>query len=220
MGEIRSIRFKMNKLILLFTMVSLACAATGQELCLRDYYCNQWDSLAYSNPRFDNNNELCAMVVLDAKNIFGIKVRGMILDSLRVGDTLYVYVPNRTKRLTINSTDHLPFCLDLVQLFHNNHGAVGGLTYHVSLMGNEPTNTKQERSKESNYLIFKSQVPISRLVVNGKEWAVTNFHKFSRLVPCGQYHYTASSIGHPDVKGSVVVIKSIGPVEVSLDFLK
>ena len=190
-----------------------------QEITISACSSDPKDSSAIYNPRFDLNDDLCALIIIHQHNIEGVQLKGAIVDSITKGSELYVYVPTRTKRATIFHNDYIPLTLDLNNLFGISNGVVGGKTYNIYLSGlNRQSAAPKERSKESNYVSFESNVPMTQIVLDEQVWPVNGKTEVSRLVSCGEYHYTASASGHPDVTGTVVVNKSIEPAVVKIHF--
>lgn len=209
----------MRKVVVCFLGVLLWQSMYCQEITISACYSDPKDSSAIYSPRFDLNEEVCALVVLHLHNLDNIQLKGAIVDSIAKETELFLYVPARTKRTTVFHKDYIPLTLNLNELFGVTNGVVGGKTYNIYLSGlNRQSAAPKERSKESNYVCFEANVPMIKIVLDEQEWPLNGKTKISRLVSCGEYHYTASASGYPDVIGTVVVKKSIEPVIVDIYF--
>ena len=206
----------MKQTILTLTLLLFFQTMHCQEVTVTASFHNPNDSSAIFNPKFDLNNEICALIVLHPHNLIGLQIKGAVVETQTVESEIYVYVPNRTKRLTVYHNDYIPMTLELNDLFGLANGVVGGNAYNIYLSGQN--NAPKERSKESNYLCFEANVPIASITIDGQVWSVNGKTKISRLVRCGEYNYIASAYGYPDVEGTVVVRKAIEPISVSLVF--
>ena len=206
----------MKKKAFIITCVLLYNMCFCQEIAISAVSTNPNDSSAIFNPKFDLNNEICALIVLHPHNLIGLQIKGAVVETQTVESEIHVYVPNRTKRLTVYHNDYIPMTLELNDLFGLANGVVGGNAYNIYLSGQN--NAPKERSKESNYLCFEANVPIASITIDGQVCSVNGKTKISRLVRCGEYHYIASAYGYPDVEGTVVVRKAIEPISVSLVF--
>lgn len=209
----------MKKNIACILCLMLGWSIYCQEITISACFSNPNDSLAIYNPRFDLNDEVCALLVFHLHNLEGVQVKGAIVDSVIQRSELRIYVPTRTKRATVFHNDYLPLALDLNELFGLSNGVTGGKTYNIYLSGaGERIVAQKKRSNESNYVCFESNVPMTQIILDEQVWPVNGKTKVSRLVSCGEYHYTVSAPGYPDVTGTVLVKKSIEPMEVSLIF--
>ena len=212
-------RFEMKKVIACVLCLLLGQSIYCQEITVSACFSNPNDSSAIYNPRFDLNDELCALIVIHLRNLDGVQVKGAIVDSITKGSELLVYVPTRTKRATVFHNDYIPLTLDINDLWGLSNGVVGGKTYDIYLSGvSERMAAPKKRSNESNYVCFESNVPMTQIVLDEQVWSINGKTKVSRLVSCGEYHYTVSASGYPDVTGTVVVKKSIEPVTVDIHF--
>ena len=157
----------MKKVIACVLCLLLGQSIYCQEITVSACFSNPNDSSAIYNPRFDLNDELCALIVIHLRNLDGVH----------------------------------------------------GKTYDIYLSGvSERMAAPKKRSNESNYVCFESNVPMTQIVLDEQVWSINGKTKVSRLVSCGEYHYTVSASGYPDVTGTVVVKKSIEPVTVDIHF--
>lgn len=209
----------MKKIVVCILGILLEQSIFCQEISVSACSSDPKDSSAIYNPRFDLNDELCALIIIHQHNVDGVQLKGAIVDSITKGSELFIYVPTRTKRVSVFHNDYIPLTLELNNLFGNSNGVVGGKTYNIYLSGlNRQSAAPKERSKESNYVCFESNVPMTKIVLDEQVWSVNGKTKVSRMVSCGEYQYTASASGYPDVTGTVVVKKSIEPVIVDIYF--
>lgn len=199
----------------------LCKACFCQEITVSACSNNPKDPAATINARFDLNNEICALIVIHPHNLEGLQVKGNIVDNIVRESAILIYVPNKTKRISVYHNNYIPLTLEFNELFGLSNGVVGGMTYNIYLNGlSEQVATPKKRSKESNYVCFEADVPLTKIVFDGQVWQVNGQKKVTRMVSCGEYKYTAYASGFPNIEGTVDVKKSIEPTEVSLFFQK
>ena len=98
-------------------LLLLFCAsylAQGQEFKLLEIKEFSNDSLLLSNTCYDINGQISAIVLLSFTDpIKNLTFRGNVLESKSDDDNSYVlYVPNRTRRITLLHDDYYSFVLD------------------------------------------------------------------------------------------------------------
>jgi len=190
-------------------LFALSCAMRGQEFKLQEIKEFVNDSLISKPLPVDLNNNISAVVVLSFKEqINGVSFRGNIIKRDSIKSSVYVlYVSQGTKRITLQHEDFYPFVLDFQE---NGIKIEGGHAYHAMIdnITSENTNSLSDIVKqqkiEVRQLVFKSDTPIQKLLVNGNVWL---FEKgiSSKSVPCGTYRYHAESTDGRVVDGQVDV---------------
>ena len=192
----------------LFLLV-LFLTAKGQEFKLLGIKESLNDSLISKNPPVDLNGNISAIVVLSFKEpIHGLTFRGNVIKSAAIYDSAYlVYVAQGTKRITLQHENYYPFVLDFQE---NRLKTEGGHVYRA-LIDNKKSEEIIDQTSNANLskssprqLIFKSDTPIKKLLVNNDIWS---FEKgfVTTLVPCGTYHYRAESADERIAEGKVEV---------------
>lgn len=192
----------------LFLLV-LFLTAKGQEFKLLGIKESLNDSLISKNPPVDLNGNISAIVVLSFKEpIHGLTFRGNVIKSAAIYDSAYlVYVAQGTKRITLQHENYYPFVLDFQE---NRLKTEGGHVYRA-LIDNKKSEEIIDQTSNANLskssprqLIFKSDTPIKKLLVNNDIWS---FEKgfVTKLVPCGTYHYRAESADERIAEGKVEV---------------
>lgn len=192
----------------LFLLV-LFVTAKGQEFKLLGIKESLNDSLISKNPPVDLNGNISAIVVLSFKEpIHGLTFRGNVIKSAAIYDSAYlVYVAQGTKRITLQHENYYPFVLD----FQENRLKIEGGHVYRALIDNKKSEEIIDQTSNANLskssprqLIFKSDTPIKKLLVNNDIWS---FEKgfVTKLVPCGTYHYRAESADERIAEGKVEV---------------
>lgn len=207
----------MKKLILIFSIIAVSSSVFAQTITAELIPNSNSSRLAYDYPKYDNGDNLCALVIFKMQNLNNIKVKGsFVFDTIIHGDSLFVYVADHAKNITIYHCDFETTVLSLPDYINDAYGARSGKTYLFELSGSNAI--KQERSKESNYVCVKSDVPLSGFTFDGKAWSANGKHSLNKLVSCGEYHYHATAEGYSDINGTVDVTKSLEPISIILNF--
>ena len=211
----------MKKFSLLVIVIFLIQSLKAQELIISSFLVDTNDNQALIKPVYDLNDDICALVILNTQGVkTGIDVKGAIVaKNQQEGGKFFLYLPTKTKRITLYHQDYIPLTVRFDELLNTSHGVEGGKTYYLTVNGNDGV-TNKKNVNEYNYLFFESNIPLTRLLVDGIEWKLQNESSVSKLVRCGEYHYTASASGYQDISGTVIVVKSIDPMQVSLNFNK
>ena len=194
-----------------------SCYLHGQEFRLTDLNESLNDPLIAVNNTYDLNGDISAILQLTlCEPLRNLSFKGNVIKTEAVNDTLYlVYIPNGTKRITLQHEDYYPYVLN----FPENGLAVKGGHLYLAKIDNakEAKEIKKQQSKGSQYLTFKSDTPIKSLRVNDTEWALTD-GSASRLVAFGHYNYVAESVDGRIVKGSVDVKSKLASKVVKITF--
>lgn len=207
----------MKKLILIFSVIAVLPSVFAQTITAELIPNSNSSRLAYDYPKYDNGDNLCALVIFKMQYLNNIKVKGgFVFDTISHGDSLFVYVADHAKNITIYHSDFETAVLNLPDYINDAYGARSGRTYLFELRGS--TAIRHERSKESNYVYVKSDVPLSGFTFDGKSWSANGKRSLNKLVSCGEYHYHATAEGYNDINGTVDVTKSLEPVSIILKF--
>lgn len=162
--------------------------------------CDITDSVVNVNFATDINGNTCSLLKVSTPSIKNLTFSGMIIgDVVEKKDGCYLLnIPERTKRINYRHTDFLPGVIDFSEY---NISVQGGKVYHVLMELKEGINeVKKEGSLQ--YLIFKCNVPIESLTVNGVQWSVSG-RQSKKMVYLGHYNYTIKAQDDRVVKGEV-----------------
>lgn len=204
----------MRKICLSLFLLALSVAAKGQEFKLLEIKESLNDSLISKSPPVDLNGNISAVVVLSfSEPIYGLTFRGNVIKSSTIRDSVYaLYVSHGTKRITLQHEDFYPFVVDFQESgikIEGGHAYYAMIDNKTSEETNGQTYKGNQTKAEARHLIFKSDTPIKKLLVNDNVWP---FEKggSTKLVPCGVYHYRAESDDGKIAEGQVEVsIKSL-----------
>lgn len=187
------------------SLIVLSCTEMGEN------------SIAERQPRFDINDDKAAAVIFETVDDHGMDFKGNIIGTIEKKDGKYiVYLANKSKKITIYSQGTLPTEIQFPDYGMNN-GVLGGKTYCVTLR--RAVSEKKDSETRANTLIFDSDIPMDRIIVNGEEWH-TNGRTAKRLVPLGSYHYKIYAQSYDPIIGDIEVVNSIVPPTVKLQFNK
>ena len=178
----------------------LSAATYAQEFTVTGIVELDRDSTAIMFPRYDLNDELCAVLIVEMASVENVSFTGAIVGDIdRKNDTYLLYLPNGTKRIKLLHEDYLSMTIDFSQ-----YGVriVGGHTYKASMSASMPSR-ENEYGSGAQYLVFKSSVPLTKVEVNGEEWPIEE-GKAKKMVPLGKYEYRVSA-GDAVSSGSVEV---------------
>jgi hypothetical protein len=199
----------MRQICLSLFLLALSVAAKGQEFKLLEIKESLNDSLISKSPPVDLNGNISAVVILSfGEPIYGLTFRGNVIKSGAIRDSVYaLYVSHGTKRITLQHEDFYPFVVDFQESgvkIESGHAYYAMIDNKTSEETNGQTYRENQTKVEARRLIFKSDIPIKKLLVNDNVWP---FEKGSstKLVPCGVYHYRAESIDGKIAEGQVEV---------------
>lgn len=208
---------KLRYFIIFFIVIHQTSLA--QKISVVNYSSNPTDSMAYKYPQYDNNGQLCSLVIIKPYNIKDIRVKdSYIVDTKWHRDLLYVWMADHAKNLSVYHSNYETLNIHIPDFIGNNHGVKSGTTYYFDLKGSNLE--RKERSKESNYVYIESNVPLSSFVLDDKVWTVSKKTNANKLVSCGEYTYHACAEGYKEISGHISVTKSFEPVVIKLLFTK
>ena len=211
----------MRKILIFLLGLFFAQYGMAQEINVKTVFFDSSDVSALDNPIYDLNDDICALVILNAQGINDFDVKGSIVKKTSHQNIHHIYLPNKTKRISIYHQNYIPLTINFNELFNVSSGLKGGRTYYITIEAPHADNLEHKQpqyTNGSNYLIFESTIPLTRLVVNGQEWQLQNGKAIQKMVRCGEYTYSASATSHQDVTGAITVTKSIDPIVVSIQF--
>lgn len=188
----------MKKVFILLLACALLSPAmvTAQELKVADVHLAQDDNTAIKNQVKDINDNVCALVKIDAGNLEGLAFpnKNEYISTTRKDGIYYVYVPASFYKLTLQ---HESFPrLDIN--FKEQYGIKfkSGKTYYVKL--DVPSTTKIDKSD-----IYINVIPAKAcLTVNGDTLPGNADGKYQFKADEGNYSYTVSADGYESRKGS------------------
>lgn len=190
----------------------------AQQVAVLSISLQKEDSTAIQYPRYDLNGDLTGVIKIYYTGDKDIGFRGNIVGNVVIqSDCRMFYLIGGTRRLHIYMEGSTPMEVDFTKYPDLERGIIGGNTYYMQLK-EYPDNNKIY-DKGSNILIFKSDIPIKRLSVNGYDWPINGLTA-KRLMPFGEYEYRAYSISDKLLTGKVEVVESIGNIIVKLKFEK
>ena len=149
------------------------------------------DSTAVSNPVYDINGNLCAVLKVHGS------VSGMLFSGMIVGDVVadnsngyLLHIPSKTKRIKYQHPEFLPGVIDFTEF---QLSVEGGKVYSAILKANT---TESSSNNATQYLTFKSKFPLKSILVNGEEWSCKEgwgvYVAIARkMVSLGYYNYVA-----------------------------
>ena len=204
--------------ILVLVVVSLLALIEidAQQIAVESCNLSMQDPTATTYPNVDLNGDLTAAVKIFYSSGSDLDFRGNIVGEVVKRDGYYlIYLVDKTRRLHIYKDGMMPLEIDFTQYPDTPKGVLSGKTYWVKLKNIRVP--KKGYGKGSNTVIFKSDVPLSELIVDGQAWSV-NGTTAKRLIPYGEYEYQATSIYHQTIKGTIEVIKTLGSKVVNIKF--
>ena len=204
--------------IIIFLLLSVGAFSNinAQLIAVQSCNLNVQDCTAATNPRIDLNGDVTAVLKIFYSSDTELDFRGNIVGEVTKNDDFYlVYLVGGTKKLHIYKDGIVPLEVDLSQYTDNLKGLLAGKTYSLYLK--DVSTKKKDYGKGSKIVVFKSDIPLSKLIVDGQQWEI-NGPIAKRLMPYGKYDYEAISTSNQTIKGTVDVTKSFGNKIVNLNF--
>ena len=112
----------MRKCLIFIVGLFIFQNAWCQEIVILSYKYDSTDVSAIETPKYDLNDELCALVILTANGVDEFELKGPIVNRISCQNTHYIYLPNKTKRVTIYHQDYLPLTISFNELFNTSSG--------------------------------------------------------------------------------------------------
>lgn len=189
------------KNIIIFSVLLISQLSFAQELKVVRI-CDITDSVSNVNFAVDINGKTCSIVKVSAGSINDITFSGMIIGDVKQTQdgSYFLNIPERTKHINYRHQDFLPGVIDF---WGHGISVNGGKAYHV-IMASQKSETVSTQKGSLQYLIFKFDVPIESLVVNGTQWNISN-NQSKKLVYAGHYAYVAQAGDKRIIKGEVDV---------------
>lgn len=198
-------------------MLSSVALVRAQSIEIVNCHEVEGDETALRAARLDLNGNLTAALVF-LTELDGIVVRGNVIgEPVREPGRVTVFLTEGTKMIQVFSDGNLPIDLDFTDFPALQNGLKGGITYSVevkTLTDEAPPKTVE---KGSNMLQFRADQPLRRLSVGGEEWKVSGTTA-KKLMPFGEYDFTAESESGITRKGKAVVKNAFGSCVVNLRF--
>ena len=192
---------------------------TAQNLEIKSFELSRDENIAMTNARYDLNNDLTSVVIIEGIPDDGVEIHdGSVIDCIKTSESVCtLYILDRTKKITVYSPGFLPLEVRFDSYEFTKSGVIGGTTYKLVL---SKPKKKKEYGAGSKMVIFRSNEPISRLVVDGNEWDIPeeNPVMLKRLMPYGEYDYKITSISGKMKEGIVEVDNSFGSKTVNINF--
>ena len=189
---------------LLFLALFFASSVFAQEFSISSIVELDRDSTAILSPQYDLNDELCAVLFVELATVENITFTGAVIGDVgRINDRYMLYLPNGTKRIKVMHADFLPLTMEFSEF---DIRIRGGHTYRAVMSATLPVNEETTYGRGAQYLVFKSSVPLTKVVVNGEDWPIED-GKAKKMVPLGKYEYKvfageAVSSGVAEVKST------------------
>lgn len=199
--------------ILIALLSLLPFVIQAQELKVTKITMLDADKTAVESPRYDLNNELCAVVKVKVESMDDLSFTGNIVgQATHNQDTYMLYLATGTRRLRIMHQNYLPLVVEFAEF---GISIEGGRCYEISIASNAPKQQGQYGAG-AQYLVFKSSSPLSEVVVNGEQWTISE-GKAKKMVPLGKYEYQAKS-GDLQARGTVEVTSTATSKIVNVKF--
>lgn len=208
-----------RKTIIIAVFVFMGSYLKAQNLSVSSVEMVQTDSTCIRFPRYDLNDNVCAVIKVFTSNIVGkLDFKGNIIGDIKADEERYtIYVTNGTKRLKVYHPNYIPGTIDFTQFKVSKKGIEGNRVYYVKISGDN-TKTKNVISVSgSRILSFTSEAPLRKLFVNGIEWPIVS-NSSKRLMPYGEYEYDAVTDGNVHKAGRVELKPSFGSMIVKIEF--
>lgn len=149
------------------------------------------DSTAVSNPVYDINGNLCAVLKVHGA-ISELTFSGMIIGDVVAdnSNSYLLHIPSKTKRIKYQHPEFLPGVIDFTEF---QLAVESGKVYSAILKANT---TESSSNNATQYLTFKSKFPLKSILVNGEEWSCKEgwgvYVVIARkMVSLGYYNYVA-----------------------------
>lgn len=178
------------------------------------------DTIPSLPARYDINNDISARVDILCDKLAEVEVRGNVVGNIiNYEGRLIVYLCDGTRKIHLYSAGNLPLEIDFTTYPDTKYGVKGGEIYALSVSVPPSESSLPDYGIGSKMLLFESDIPLDKLVVNGEKWNVSG--KFAKkLVPYGEYGYEAYSSSNEKISGTVKVDNSLGNKRVKLKFKK
>ena len=194
----------------------LVCvSASAQELRVDKVTLLETDNEAETNPRYDGNGEICALLKVYVNELSGLKfASGYIIDSDNItykSGYYAVYVANGIRNIKLLHSDYLPVILNFKKDFQTS--IKGGKTYRVDI------STIGMVKKTTQTVAFNMLPREGSLLINGEKHLFSEGMLQLELKP-GNYSYTASTDYHQSKKGAFTItdddISAVREISLSL----
>ena len=189
----------MNRIIpLWFCCLFLACiSASAQELKVDKVTLLETDNEAETNPRYDGNDEICALLKVYVNDLPGLKfASGYVINGGNIiykGGYYAVYVANGIRTIMFKHDDYLPITINFKNDFKIS--IKGGKTYRVDV------STIGMVKKTTQTVAFNMLPREGSLLINGEQHSVSEGMLQLELKP-GNYSYTASADYYQSKEGT------------------
>ena len=217
----------MNRFIPLWLcFLFLACVSvSAQELKVDKVTLLETDNEAETNPRYDGNDEICALLKVYVNDLSGLKfASSYVIDG---GNIIYkegyyaVYVANGIRNMMLKHGDYLPVTINFRKDFQIS--IMGGKTYRVDV------STIGMVKKTTQTVVFNMLPREGSLLINGEKHSVSEGMLQLELKP-GNYSYSASadycqskestfSIADEDIAEVREIPVSLKPIMTNVNFI-
>lgn len=172
-----------------FLLSVFSSYVSSQELKIDKAVLLESDNEAVTNPRTDNNNQMCALLKIYVDNLPGMKFNSSyIIDKGKIhynGNYYAVYVVGGLRKITFQHNDYLPVTLDFMADFQLS--IKGGKTYGVYI------STAGLVQKKTQTVVFNMIPRTGSITVNNNtQGNVESGVLRLELLP-GDYFYIAQS---------------------------
>lgn len=180
----------MNRIISLwFCFLFLTCiSVSAQELKVDKVTLLETDNEAETNPRYDANGEICALLKVYVNDLSGLQfASGFVIDKEKIiykGGYYTVYVADGLRRIILRHDDYLPATINFKKDFQTL--IEGGKTYRVDV------STVGMVTKTTQTVAFNMIPREGSILINGEKHLVSEGMLQLELKP-GNYSYLASA---------------------------
>lgn len=200
--------------ILLLLIMFLSVTAHGQSFHA-EFAARPHDLSARTHSQNDLNGNRCALIKIFVNDDV-VKVSGIIGEPIKKeGNETWVYVPDGTKRVEVNTATHMPSLVDFSK--YDIHHAESGVTYQLQLT-DAAAGTTVKQDPGAQYLVLNVTPQNASVEVDGNA-QVVNEGSAMVYLPYGTHTWRATAPGYATETGQVEIGHEKKVCEVNLQSL-
>lgn len=181
----------MRKHVILLVFLFSFISGNAQEINVQSISQDLRDLEASTKPKFDLNDDPCALIKVAIPKLRNIQFLGNIVDVIYTPGEYWVYVPHGTKRIKLQHENYLPCEID----FSSKGISIESKTvYKVVLC--LPKEEKPITSQEITFLVSPAS---AKVYVDNREWGSS--YRITRDVPLGNHKYDIIANGYKSASG-------------------
>lgn len=182
--------------IVLAALFTLPCAA--QQLSVKKVILRTGDTSAYDKPCRDNNDNLCALVIVDAGDLTGLEFpnKNQYVKQENIAGKYHVYIPDGMSKLSYGHESYTRGDIDFKEW--GQRKLKGGLTYEVTI---EAPQLSALQSK----VVFKIEPADASLNVDDSPCATDAYGNYEASFADGTYNYEITKENYDVQRGSFTV---------------